>query len=538
MKAYRRRFVLFNMLMVGVVLTAMVAGVAVYMYRDYYDSLHDTMAQVVRPLSALSGETTDADPDESANSSAAGNTPTADSAETTAADVGADAPPSSPTAAQPPEEDVPQPPFGEQPLPQAEEPQPSSSSAPMVSAGEDVPPVGSETPLLPEEAPERNPGDAPQQPAPEQTPQPPEDDLPSPANQPPQKEDDTPKADSRKDIAAVVYDPESDSAAVVSAAAELDDDTLETVLPVIAAQEEDFGTLTDYNLIYYRSSSGGAEAIALTDTGYIGSSMADLSLTLAAVWLCAMACFLAVSICLSKLAVRPMEQSVEREKQFVADVSHDLKTPLAVIAANNSILLEDPEVPVGTLRRWVDSTGQAARQMQGLVDEMLTLATAQRGCETPPMPIDFSGVVEKVALQLESVAYEKQVTLETEISARVTVPGSTEALQRIAASLMENAIKYEPSGGSVAVRLTFARRQARLEVRNGGSIIPPEALPHVFDRFYRGEKSRSPVEGHGLGLAIVRQLTENLGGSVAVRSSEAEGTVFLITLPGKEITQN
>ena len=534
MKAYQRRFVLFNMLMVGVVLTAMVAGVAVYMYRDYYNSLHDTMAQVVKPLSVLSAETSDADPDESADNSAAGNTPTADSGETAEAGVEADVP-SSPTAALPPEENVPQPPVGEQQPPQTEEPQPSSSSAPMVSVGEDAPPDGSETPQLPEEAPERNPGDAPQQSAPEQTPQPPEVDLPSPAGQPAQKEDDTQKADSRKDIAAVVYDPESDSTAVVSAAAELDDDTLETVLPVIAAQDEDFGTLADYGLIYYRS-SGGAEAIALTDTGYIGSSMADLGLTLAAVWLCAMACFLAVSIWLSKLAVRPMEQSVEREKQFVADVSHDLKTPLAVIAANNSILLEDPEAPVGTLRRWVDSTGQAARQMQGLVDEMLTLAAAQRGNETPPVPVNLSDVVEKAALQLESVAYEKQVTLETEIAAHVTVLGNTEALQRIAASLMENAIKYEPSGGSVAVRLTSAKRQVRLKVRNGGAIIPPETLPHVFDRFYRGEKSRSPVEGHGLGLTIVKQLTENLGGSITVRSSETEGTVFFVTLPGKENT--
>lgn len=233
-----------------------------------------------------------------------------------------------------------------------------------------------------------------------------------------------------------------------------------------------------------------------------------------------------------------MEQSVEREKQFVADVSHDLKTPLAVIAANNSILLEDPEAPVGSLKHWVDSTGQAARQMQALVDEMLTLAAAQRGCEAPPVPIDFSDVVEKAALQLESVAYDKQVTLETELAAHVTVPGSAESLQRIAASLVENAIKYEPAGGSVTVRLTAARRQARLEVRNGGSIIPPEALPHVFDRFYRGEKSRSPVEGHGLGLAIVRQLTENLGGSITVHSDETEGTVFLVTLPGKETPQN
>ena len=185
-----------------------------------------------------------------------------------------------------------------------------------------------------------------------------------------------------------------------------------------------------------------------------------------------------------------MERAAEREKQFVADVSHDLKTPLAVIAANNSILLENPEAPAGSLSRWVDSTGQAARQMQGLVDEMLTLTVAQRGISTPLMPTDLSGAVTKAALQLESVAYDKQVALETDIAAHITVQGDPDALQRIVSSLIENAIKYEPIGGSVTVTLAAVRRQARLTVQNRGSVISPEALPHVFDRFYRGNKSR------------------------------------------------
>ena len=332
----------------------------------------------------------------------------------------------------------------------------------------------------------------------------------------------------------MVYDVESGSAAVVSGASELDQDTLDAVLPIVSAQEEDFGTLSDYGLIYYRDDSSGTDSIVLTDTGYVGSSMADLLLALAAVWLCAMLCFFAVSLWLSKLAVRPMERAAEREKQFVADVSHDLKTPLAVIAANNSILLENPEAPVGSLSRWVDSTGQAARQMQGLVDEMLTLTVAQRGISTPLMPTDLSGAVTKAALQLESVAYDKQVALETDIAAHITVQGDPDALQRIVSSLIENAIKYEPIGGSVTVTLAAVRRQARLTVQNRGSVISPEALPHVFDRFYRGDKSRGSAQGHGLGLAIVRQLTENLGGSITVRSREAEGTVFLVVLPGKE----
>ncbi len=535
MRAYRRRFVLFNMLMVGIVLTAMVAGVAVYMHHDYYDSLHDTMTQVVKPLTALSGETADgtADTAGEAVSETAGTVTaeTADSEEAAEAETVSAAEVVLPLR----EGEVRMMSVGEtQPAIQGGEPQIADGGEPGVPAEKNIRPTEFDTAEPPTDASAQNPDDVPQPSRPEQAPQASES-APQPVDDPPaQKAEDTVQTSRRKDIAAVVYDPESDSAEVVSTAAELDEETLESVLPVIAAQEESFGTLDEYGLIYYRDSSGGAEAIALTDTGYIGSSMANLGLTLAAVWLCAMVCFLVVSIWLSKLAVRPMEQSVVREKQFVADVSHDLKTPLAVIAANNSILLENPEAPVGSLKRWIDSTGQAARQMQRLVDEMLTLSAAQRGSEISPVPINFSDVVEKAVLQLESVAYDKQVTLETEIAEHITVSGSAESLQRIASGLIENAIKYEPAGGRVTVTLSAAKRQARLAVHNDGSVIPPETLPHVFDRFYRGDKSRSPVGGHGLGLAIVKQLAENLGGTVTARSGAAEGTGFLVALPRKE----
>ncbi len=546
MKAYRKRFVLFNMLLIGVVLTAMAAGIAVYMYHDYYDSLHNTMEQVVKPLSSLVSDTEDEtetaaadtadDASQSDEVSFAGDVSgeSSDSAGGTAETAV-----SSPDGKDPaPSAGTPQPPDGGDAAPRtADAPQsPAADAAPM--AGSTPQPGGEGSPPSPDTLP------APAQP-PSEDMQPPADNAPQPSDGQTAPDDapdapadkPTQKPGSRKEITTVVYDAESGSAAVVSGASELDQDTLDTVLPIVSAQEEDFGTLSDYGLIYYRDDRSGTDSIVLTDTGYIGSSMADLLLALAAVWLCAMLCFFAVSLWLSKLAVRPMERAAEREKQFVADVSHDLKTPLAVIAANNSILLENPEAPVGSLSRWVDSTGQAARQMQGLVDEMLTLTVAQRGISTPLMPTDLSGAVTKAALQLESVAYDKQVVLETDIAAHITVQGDPDALQRIASSLIENAIKYEPIGGSVTVTLAAVRRQARLTVQNRGSVISPEALPHVFDRFYRGDKSRGSAQGHGLGLAIVKQLTENLGGSITVRSSETEGTVFLVVLPGKETPQ-
>ena len=546
MKAYRKRFVLFNMLLIGIVLTAMAAGIAVYMYHDYYEGLRNTMEQVVKPLSSLTSDTEATAADTAQDSADEAPLPDKVSSAEIGNDENGNGGGDTTEAAVPsdnregyslPVVAAPQPPDGgDSGLRATDMPQsPASDTAPMVDSTPH--PGGEELLPFPAAAPTQQPSEDIQIPADDA---PRQSDAPVAPNVVPDAPADKPtqKASSRKEITTVVYDTESGSAAIVSGTSELDEDTLDAVLPVVSAQAEDFGTLSDYGLIYYRDDSSGTGSIALTDTAYIGSSMTDLLLALAAVWLCAMLCFFAVSLWLSKLAVRPMERAAEREKQFVADVSHDLKTPLAVIAANNSILLENSEAPVGSLKRWVDSTGQAARQMQCLVDEMLTLTVAQRGINVPLISVDLSGAVTKAALQLESVAYDRQVTLETEIAEHITVQGGMESLQRIASSLIENAIKYEPVGGRVTVTLSAAKRQASLAVHNHGSLIPPETLPHVFDRFYRGDKSRGSAQGHGLGLAIVKQLTENLGGSITVRSSETEGTVFLVVLPGKEAAQN
>ena len=227
-----------------------------------------------------------------------------------------------------------------------------------------------------------------------------------------------------------------------------------------------------------------------------------------------------------------MEEAIGREKQFVADASHDLKTPLSVILANNSILRENPEARVGSLSRWTDSTQQAAKRMQQLIGEMLTLADVER----PEAPleltqVDIASLVMKAALELESVAYERGVALDTELPDSLPGRSSERYLQRIAASLMENAIKYEPGGGQVLVTLTRSRRHAILEVRNRSTRISQEDLPHVFDRFYRSDKSRqSKTGGHGLGLAITKEMVTKLGGTVQAGSGE-DGTAFTVKLP-------
>ena len=146
-------------------------------------------------------------------------------------------------------------------------------------------------------------------------------------------------------------------------------------------------------------------------------------------------------------------------------------------------------------------------------------------------PVDLAAIATKAALEMESIAYEKCVTLETALPEACILRGNTDYLQRIVISLLENALKYEPSGGRVHLALTQDKRRARLSVQNFGSTIPAEDLPHVFDRFYRSDKSRKSESGSfGLGLAITMEMVEKLGGEISVSSSAEGGTVFQVTL--------
>lgn len=277
----------------------------------------------------------------------------------------------------------------------------------------------------------------------------------------------------------------------------------------------------------------GETRIAFADRSWERQNLQGLLLTSLLVGIGALLGFFLISLFLSKLATRPVEKAWEQQRQFVADASHKLKTPLTVILANSGILLSHREDTVGAQVKWIEYIQEEARRMKGLVEDMLFLAKSDAArLPATRLPVDMSELTEGCLLPFESVAFEAGVTLESDIRPGLYVNGDEGQLRRLVYILLDNACKYAGSGGAVAVVLSRTSDRLKLTVRNTGPAIPPEHLEHLFERFYRSDSARTrEAGGYGLGLAIAKAIVQSHRGQISVASSEAEGTVFTVLLP-------
>jgi signal transduction histidine kinase len=329
----------------------------------------------------------------------------------------------------------------------------------------------------------------------------------------------------------------------------MDDELVETAVAAVSERSRDEGTLADLGLAYRRAEVDGLTRIAFTNSTGLAANTLHTALVMGLICLGALLAFFGISVLLARIVTRPVAEAWEQQQRFVADASHELKTPLTVILANNELLASSPEKTVGEQQRWVDSTQTEALHMQTLVENLLSLARSdqeQAGAasgaslqaagteQAPAQAVDFSSLTEKVTLQFEPLMFERQVSLETAIIDSIFVQGWQDQLERLVAILMDNACKYVDVGGRIHVRLDAAgdgRHSAILRVTNSGVPIPPESLPRIFERFYRGDESHSDtVEGYGLGLSLALNIVNAHHGTITVASAAEVGTTFTVEL--------
>ncbi len=300
----------------------------------------------------------------------------------------------------------------------------------------------------------------------------------------------------------------------------------------IQSESEDFGLLKSEGLYFLRQSAGDEIKIAVVSMSFFVNDMLRLLFVLAAIFVLSMLAFYFISLMLANRAAKPLEDAITREKQFVADASHDLKTPLTVILTNADILNANKQSTVGEMSKWVDGTKKAAISMKNLVEQMLELSQSESQKQlNNTEKVDFSDVAEQNALVMESVAYERNIGYETDIQKGVFVKANADYLKRICSSLIGNALKYENSGGCVKISLCANSKNAVFSVANRTAVIDKDDMAHIFERFYRTDKSRHDESSHGLGLAIVKNFTELMNGKISVSSTKENGTVFTVTFP-------
>jgi signal transduction histidine kinase len=237
---------------------------------------------------------------------------------------------------------------------------------------------------------------------------------------------------------------------------------------------------------------------------------------------------------LSGRALRPIKSAMDSQRAFIADASHELRTPLSVVRANAELLKRHPTEPLSANGQALDDIIDESDRLGRLVGQMLTLAQVDSG-QAPltlsELPLDE--VADEVARKMQLLAGQRGVDLRAEVEHPVRLKGDPDRLRELMVILTDNAIKYTDAGGQVKLEVRKAGSgKATVKVSDTGAGIPSEALPHIFDRFYRVDKARSrEAGGTGLGLPIARWIAEAHGGSIRVESSPGVGSVFTVELP-------
>ena len=231
-------------------------------------------------------------------------------------------------------------------------------------------------------------------------------------------------------------------------------------------------------------------------------------------------------------SIRPVQDAFDKQKQFIADASHELKTPLAVINTNADVLLANPDETIRSQSKWLHYIKGETERMSRLTGDLLYLTEMEDARPTMMhSTFDLSETAENLILTMEAVIFEKELSLEYDITPGLTIEGSSQQMQQVIMILLDNAIKYCNPRGSITLTLHRHNQQTVLSVSNTGEGIAPQHLDRIFDRFYRTDASRARSQGgHGLGLAIAKSIVEQHGGRIEAKSTVGESTTFSIYL--------
>ncbi|WP_312563669.1 ATP-binding protein [Anaerospora sp.] len=245
-----------------------------------------------------------------------------------------------------------------------------------------------------------------------------------------------------------------------------------------------------------------------------------------------MVSIIVASYFLARRAMIPIQAAWEKQQQFVADASHELRSPITGIHSNAELMLRHPQQTIEEQSHRITTIMKESSRMTKLISSLLTLARSDADkAELQLAPLDFSEVVEAVAEHFKPLEEINKVSLTIQVKKGIELVADKERLHQLIVILLDNAFKYTPEGGQIFLSCDHDDKYALVVVQDSGCGIAAEHIPHIFDRFFRGDKARSRDKGGtGLGLAIAKWIVEKHGGKISVESP-GKGTTFQVTIP-------
>lgn len=308
--------------------------------------------------------------------------------------------------------------------------------------------------------------------------------------------------------------------------AAIDSETAMEFARTIWEKQSTRGFLGDYRYLVHANDQG--YQIIFLDCGRNLDSYRNFMLTGIGVCFGGMLAVLFLLILLSGRIIKPVAESYEKQKRFITDAGHELKTPIAIIQADTDVLT----LETGEGNEWIDDIQHQVRRLSTLTNDLIYLSRMEEPQrQTAFLPLPFSDLVAETAQSFQAVAKSQGKTFSLRIQPTLTLVGEEKSLGQLVSILLDNALKYSPPGGEITVTLARQGKSLLLTVANTAQTLSKELLENMFDRFYRGDKARSSEQGgYGIGLSIAKAVVQSHKGKISA-AARGDQLVMTVVLP-------
>ncbi|MBE7119984.1 sensor histidine kinase [Bacillus cereus] len=243
-------------------------------------------------------------------------------------------------------------------------------------------------------------------------------------------------------------------------------------------------------------------------------------------------CAIGIGFFLAGRALVPIQNSWEKQQQFVSDASHELRTPLAVIQSKTDVLFQSPSATIEEKAMDISTISKECRRLSKLVSNLLLLARSDSNqIEMDKKTFEMGKLLEEIVDPYKEIASYQEKEMILKVERDISFMGDRERIHQMMVILLDNAMKYTNEDGHIQIDCTQTSNSIRIRVKDNGIGVKEEDIPKLFDRFYQGDKARSASEGAGLGLSIANWIVEKHYGKISVESKWGEGTCFEVIFP-------